>query len=505
MVLFKDDPNLKKKKIKTKSGVIEYVKNCKKIDGEYHIINRECISIGGKWYSLSNPCVLRDFETGEYFLDTLRGRRMWGVVDIVNDRPVYGFFTPQLAKNVKFIDDSQLAMVTAIGDGIFKKSQNFIENLSEGVWYRYDAITSDIVKKNTSIVNVYDWTVKKYNIEDNANELGHKTRTYNEYPHPINSAHEAYGKYLKYSFGYEFEVNQGFVPDYLQYRHGIVICRDGSINGGMEAVTIPLAGVKGFCSLAELCEAQKNRVTLDIHCSTHLHLGGYSQEKYKIIALYLLCLRIQSEIFQMLPPYKKHWEGFKKKNYCKELDGLGIIRPITTDKMSFDKYIERAYGQIFSFLADFKQEIHNHMNGDKHPSGDKWNIENRKTWANFINMFFSNRKTIEFRALQATFNPVKVVNWLFICNAILMYADAYTNDILTTNRKISLNEILNIYSKTYPEDKDAEFLSHYLIQYVNSRKSEFADSFKKKDFACQWDLDGDSKYDFRVGNKNLLM
>jgi len=498
MVLYRDEV---KRTIEKTDGAKEEEKI---IDGVKFPIS-ECVQISGKWYSKSNPSVLKDHETGEYFCDKVRGRRVYGIVGIENDNVVYGFFTPTLSKNVRFIDDKQQSEVIVIDETIFEGNKNFMENISEGIWYYYPKITSEIFKKNKSIYNAHDWTVKKYNIEENVLEFSQKTVTYKDFPHNISDMNKRYAKFLRYTFGYEFEVQRGFVPNHMQYRHGIIPCRDGSINGGGEYVTIPKEGAKGLSSLENLCEYMKTRVGLDIHCSTHLHLGGYPVDKHKIVALYLLCYKIQEDIFDMLPPYKRYWEGFKKKNYCKELDCFGISIPKKLDKNSFKAYLDDGYGKIFSFLSDFKQEIHNYSPGDRHPSGHKWDIENRKCWVNFINMFYSSRHTIEFRPHQATFNPVKVVNWLFICNAILMYADVFSNEILTENKRITLKDVLSVYFTLNKEDRDADFLSTYLIEFVESRKKEFAKSFAEKDFPCEWDLEDDKKYDFRLNGKNLFM
>ena len=63
-----------------------------------------------------------------------------------------------------------------------------------------------------------------------------------------------------------------------------------------------------------------------------------------------------------------------------------------------------------------------------HPAdtgGDrKWNINIRYYWVNFINILFYNKaKTVEFRFLRPTYNFNKIVGWMYIFNAILIYAE----------------------------------------------------------------------------------
>ena len=51
-------------------------------------------------------------------------------------------------------------------------------------------------------------------------------------------------KYLKYTFGLEFETSQGYVPEDVCYRDGLIPLRDGSITGP-EYSTVVLKGGEG--------------------------------------------------------------------------------------------------------------------------------------------------------------------------------------------------------------------------------------------------------------------
>lgn len=54
----------------------------------------------------------------------------------------------------------------------------------------------------------------------------------------------------------------------------------------------------------------------------------------------------------------------------------------------------------------------------------KWNIHTRYYWVNFINSFcYKVNKTIEFRFLRPTFNRRKILVWMYIFNAILLYSE----------------------------------------------------------------------------------
>lgn len=502
MVLYNINPNLKLKKITTHEGNQEYLKNCRKIEEQYYLA-KDCITVDGVWAYKNNPNILKDYETGKFFMKQARGRRTYGIIEIDNNLPVYGYFTPNIYKNVKCVDDTRNT-VSAISNAIFVKNKNYIEDLSDSIWYYHAEVTAAILKNHQKIVNVHDWTAKKYNIEDNNREFELKKSLYNVYEHPIEDCHKRFGKFLSYSWGIEFEVATGFIPENIQARHGVVVCRDGSITGG-EYVTIPLEGAKGLASTHLLCEAAKNRVNLDINCSMHLHLGKFPvRDKKALSALYILCLKVQDEMFSILPPYKVHWEGFKKKNYCRYLESMGIDVIENLSEEVLNLKINAIFDKIFSFISDFRKNYSSYQEGQPHPSGAKWDIENRKTWVNFVNTMYSGRKTLEFRAHQATFNPVKTVNWLFICTAILKYAEKHTHTLLTKNKTITLSDVLNVFCED-TQNTDAQFLSAYLNAYAESRKNEFLGSFKKKDFECSWDLREDSNYDFLLDGKNLLM
>lgn len=501
MVLYKNNSTLKYRVVVTYNGEKEYLKNCRRIDGSYYVIKKDCVKVGDKWYKTDDNTILKDYETGEYFLKTNITKRVKGIVEIKDNNIIEGYFTPNECKNVRLKLENGTEFI-AISTKIFNSCKHIYESISEGVWYYNKNATTNFKMKMSKIVNVYDWTVKRYNIEENREEYKHKIHTYNKYPHEIELFHNRWARFLHHTFGVEFEVAAGFIPDHLQYRHGVVACRDGSIHGGAEFVTIPLSGEKGLSSIHRLCSRVKDRVNLDIHCSTHIHLGGYPFNEEKLVSLYLLCRQIQGDIFDMLPPYKRHWEGFKNKNYCRELDKLGIKVPCAKEKLA--ETVKIAHEKVFNYLSDFKLAWKDYKAGLNHPSGAKWDVENRKSWVNLINMYFSKRGTIEFRAHQATFNPTKIINWLFINNAILRYADINSKNLHTGFENVTLEDVLDVYTKENPYSQDARFLSSYLKAYFRNRKDVFTKAFKNRDFVCNWDLDEDKSFTFQFEKKDLI-
>ena len=67
-------------------------------------------------------------------------------------------------------------------------------------------------------------------------------------------------------------------------------------------------------------------------------------------------------------------------------------------------------------------------------------------WVNFINLIcYKVNKTIEFRLLRPTYNFKKIELWLYIFNAILMYAEDFSNSI---DSRINIQTLLR---RVYPE------------------------------------------------------
>ena len=79
---------------------------------------------------------------------------------------------------------------------------------------------------------------------------------------------------------------------------------------------------------------------------------------------------------------------------------------------------------------------------------------------------FGSNNTIEFRVHIPTRDKIKVLNWLYICSAIVKYAETMHNkpNCLDNVKSLTLKSIFN---SVYPSD-----LANYLNDYVSHRKSE---------------------------------
>jgi len=111
-------------------------------------------------------------------------------------------------------------------------------------------------------------------------------------------------------------------------------------------------------------------------------------------------------------------------------------------------------------------------------------------------MIFSERGTAESRLSSATLNPQKMINWLFMCLAIIKYTEYNQQKIITSPEKITFTGVLNHYREFFKGDKTASFLSEYLIAYYEEKCRIFARDFKEGDYVSNHDLTKDKKYSF---------
>lgn len=500
---YSENPALGRRTVTTFDGNTEYRFNCRKIRNEYYVKNKTCFLIDNTWYRINSGLISLDSETGEMKL--IKGSNMiQGIIAFEDKKPILGYFTPNPYKNCPVVIDNN--SYTALNTEILILA-GFVEDFSTGTWF--DSKTNNVRSLQTP-KNILNHTNKGYNIEDNREEFQRKIQLLNNYTPEYSKDLRRYAKLLgDTTFGIEIECAKGYLPDHIQNQTGIVICRDGSLadeNGqpGPEFVTVPLSGAKGLQTIVTLGKELPKRTEIDIRCSLHAHLGNLPTTRLYLVSLYKLAYKIQNEIFQMFPFYKTNPEGIKKKNYNQKLPSLNILNiPRGLNKEEFDAYIDDAYKAIFSWLAEgyFPDKKHNRKN-KMHPVNAKWNRHSRYYWINFMNTIFSERNTVEFRLHTPTTNGQKMINWLYICNAIVKYANTHANKILLSKCEISLDDILDYYRENY--NSRGAFLSSYLQAYVKERKEKCLISYQNKDYIGIDDLKNDKQYEFTFNNVTHL-
>jgi hypothetical protein len=495
MIRYKDNSSLKLKVVKTVSGELEYRRNCRKIKDKYYIIGEQCVEINEKWYVTTSKLITYDYELKCYVLlkDT---PLVYGVVDVKKDgEVVFGYFTENKYNNV-WVNSPNYGSIRAYTEEILK-ANDYIENISDGVWIYKGNMSAAAIRKMGTIESRKVYKNKGYNIEDNAEEFTEKIDMFAKYPTKISATASVYGRMLgNTTYGGEIETAMGYLPEHIQYRTGVVICRDGSIDNA-EYVTVPMAGAKGLVTLKYLASELTKRTTTDIKCSLHYHLGTLPTDRLFIVALWALAIRIQDELFTMFPHYKTKWEGIKRQSYNEKLRKLGteVLKQGAT-KEEFTKYVDEGYYRIFTYLNDGHPPDDNfNRNNNRHTQTHKWNRKRRYYWMNFMNMFFSERRTIEFRLHHNTVNGQKMINWLFICNAVVKYAEKHAKEIVSGNKPITVEQVLNYYAETF-KTKHGKFLSAYLIAYFKDRVAYFNNDVRRGDFISQKEQDEDKGYVF---------
>lgn len=321
---------------------------------------------------------------------------------------------------------------TSEGDNILKSDKellkdNLVYSSRRGIYIstvdfpEEDLIIETTIKGQGGFPYSFDRryeAVESFNIFDNKQKVLDESTKY-----PLSD-------YLKYTFGLEFETSMGYIPEDLCFRDGLIPLRDGSISG-LEYSTVVLRGNNGISLLKQELETLKKYTAFNKECSLHIHLGGFPLDPDLIFRVQLLCRYLEKDISKMVPELTFRSSEYKenRKNYCSKLPSF------------------RDFGHMYRclvgrpFLGDLTQP---HPNDIERRA--KWRIPTRYYWVNFINLIcYRVNKTIEFRLLRPTYNFKKIELWLYIFNAILMYAENPSNPI---SGSINIQTLLR---RVYPE------------------------------------------------------
>ena len=259
----------------------------------------------------------------------------------------------------------------------------------------------------------------------------------------VNNIEYNLSKYLKYTFGLEFETSCGYIPENLCFRDGLIPLRDGSI-GGLEYSTVVLDGNKGLNLLKQQTDTLNKHTFYNKECALHIHLGGFPVNEKYIFTLYCICVCLERNLIEFIPRYSFKTSLYKKteKDYCNELPRVGT------------------FSQLYQYIAEKKYngsliEPHPHDIERNH----KWDCHSRYVWCNLLNMVcFDKCKTVEFRFLRPTFNFNKIYLWLAIFNGILLYAEKQTKKLESKSDERIINSIYeskltlsSIIHDVYPE------------------------------------------------------
>lgn len=145
-------------------------------------------------------------------------------------------------------------------------------------------------------------------------------------------------EHLKYSFGLEFETSQGYVPEDICFRDGLIPLRDGSISG-IEYSTVVLSGNEGIGLLERQLKSLKTYTNFNKECALHVHLGGFPLNETTLFNLHRICVSVEKEISSICPRYTFDTSEYKAngKDYCCRLPSY----------RSFNQMYEHLVGRKF--------------------------------------------------------------------------------------------------------------------------------------------------------------
>lgn len=461
---------VKEVKVTTIFGNTVNKKDCISINGEYYQKNIDCFNIDGRWYRKGNPRI--------YFNDV---KKQWmkknqnvlqGIIDYSeNGGYIFGNFEKSFEDDYKI--HTQYGSYIVCSEKIFNSIPKVFDKYNGAFYDLNFAYNCRFDKSKDKEGNAYIYSFDRlYNSENLIEEFSQVNNS--KYTENLLKVQRVEDVINKYSFGFEIETSAGILPEYKCKQLGLIPLRDGSINGH-EYTTIPMKGIDGINLLANQMKELKNNCLINKECSVHLHLGGYPLEKSKILSLYNLCYSLQNEIGELFPYYIYNSGKYKSngKDYCKKL-------PQKMDSIEM----------LYNFLSDgnadwmgsFTQPHPNDPRRDR-----KWEVHSRYYYCNFINMLFGEKvKTIEFRVHNATTNFDKLVNWLYICMAILNYAENGT-----PKNSIKLKDVIEF---SYGDNT-----TKILMDYIAERK-EYNKNCQNKygDTYGYFDLMNDKEMSFKT-------
>ena len=471
---------------------LEYDKSqCKKIKGDYWKIgdplienSGHCYLINDKYYKYNTGYIVYDNLIKSYVIKNMSILISNGVISIdEKGLPVFGSFS-------KTIDNENLLLnykgytYNLINEDIVKDSIYYKESLQDGIYYERNK-----VKALSFITPVpCNQNYKQSLNYDSKNDIKQGIEWYDQYNNStLNSTVEKYGKVIKdYTFGFEFETTQGFVPERINKKLGLIPLRDGSING-LEYVTIPLKDKKGLQSLIDSVSELNKRTEYDESCSLHLHIGGIPRTEKFFLALFKLLIATEEEFFSLFPIYKKYNYGVKRKNYTKAFPINETI--MLMDPVINDTNIKQNFNVLFNFLSmgyDYNRFNSNLDDVKSHPSDpngmSKWNIKSRYHYVNLIPLLYGNKKTVEFRIHTPTLDVNKIVNYLIMCVSILEYAKVNQDAILSKPNilnNIKLKDIVFQHTNKY-----SDYVTNELFKYMAARQSYIYNRISSGDIVC---------------------
>lgn len=471
---------------------------CVKIKQKWYKKGRDCFRYKERWFRNESPSVAIDHATGEYFLKRLMS---FGIIRFnSSNRPVFGYF--------KYSKKNILREIKLPFQKDYLKNRNFRKYIENNI---ESEITLKILNEDTIPKELFREKYSDgifYNISDGRNSRFFTSKglppgiqqTFNyEAKYTLSEVIDHYRNITKrksldfydpklleffdqikgYTYGFEFETTTGFLHRKLCSDNGLIPLRDGSI-GGIEFATIPMSFPEDLALLKKQTDLLIERTVISSRDSTHVHIGGFPLSKKSIYALYITCRAIEKEMYSIVPEGFKDTSFYKRRSYNNSLPILN-----TTLEKSLDENFEIFYNYLSGGALNFKD-----FTPREHPRDErgnsKWYVQERYSWVNFISLLFGTKRTVEFRSHTCTLNYQKLIYWLFVCTAILKYADKNKSDLVTKSHRTFKLNFYDMFNSVYSKD-----LTNILMKYVNRRKKEFYEAAQREDIIGQEDVEKD--------------
>lgn len=491
-----------------------YIKNAFYKIGDINILNSgDCYKIDGKYVRVETGFLIYDHRIGQYI------RKSSLPEDTQISLGAVGFNRDNSVIRGEFIVDRTTACEIftyndcgEISKFNFPDADALPKRFSFCDAYNFYTDVHDYKTNRGKYVNkpeyptldyVYSFADSQY-----ANLLSKTAKQYME----DNPLKNVFSKYLgKNTFGIELETKSGIVPVHELFRYGYLPLRDGSIKG-YEYTSMVLDKFNLFNSVVNISNSfQEGNASVDEYCSLHLHLGNVPRNKKTFLAIYMLSYLLQNEIEELVLPFKRDIDFLAKKkgekDHCKRLPRLGLcdndLSNFEKNNADYNKEVDRMVNTILKFIYQNANNNYEFNNLKEPDLGAKWNKKARYYTINFYNYLFKRNGTIEFRLHHGTLNKYKIINWIFICNAIIKFALENIDEIIEGANKISLDDVLSIYS--YDGTDEGKFLTKYLKDYIRSRKREFINNYINGDiFGKELTVDKDLKYSFQTEGLDLF-
>jgi len=467
------------KKVITIKGEEVPISQCRKFNklyyklGDINIQNSgDCYLISGKCYREETGLVVYNYSINQYVI--LDHTLTKGIIDIIENELIVGYFNRDVKYSI--IIDKNNNSFNLFNPEIFKNNKEYREQLSTGNFYHISRLPS--YKFNTIIFPNKDY---KYSLPyDSKGIIEYNLKNYTENYNPeISKSIKNYAPLLEnLSFGLEFETTKGFIPNRILNQYGLIPLRDGSISG-IEYVTVPMQGEKGLQCTADILKVLKERTEYnDDTCSLHLHLGNIPRTKEFILAFFKVGMKIQDEMFQMFPLYKKYNYHIKNKNYSAPLPTFEILSQL--DPVIDSRNIDENFGVLYKYLSmgqDFKSVGNSLDNITGHPAdpngNQKWNIRPRYFLYNIIPLIFGNKQTIEFRIHTPTYDVNKILPFIFMNALIVNFTIKHQERILKNKSFLNNYDLFNILS--YQIDScnisNIDSFKDLMYNYIEKRKN----------------------------------